>query len=118
MQRAVQLLQDSRWLSLAVLLLSVELVFAANGLGLLVNLVVLSILFSLASFYLIDREPVWGMLVLLAATCMVPFVVKVFKIWSVPVQTFIEMIDLVFFLSLAIKKKLRGRNTFIGILIL
>jgi putative inorganic carbon (HCO3(-)) transporter len=118
MQRAVELLQDSRWLALAIVILSAGCVFVANAFGMEVNLIVIAILFTVASYYVIDREPVYGMILLLAATCMVPLALKIFYIYTVPVTTFIELINVVFFFSLMLKRKLRGITSFVGILVM
>jgi hypothetical protein len=118
MQRAVELLQDSRWLATLGIILSIGCVFMAAFFGLEVNLIVLAVLFAGMSYWLIDRQPVYGMVILLTSTFILPFAIKVFRVYGLPVTTFIEAINVVFFVSLMLKRKLRGVNTFIGILVM
>lgn len=118
MQRGIQLLQDSRLLAILGITLSTGCVILAAMFGMEVNLIILAILFTAVSYYAIDRQPVYGMLILLASTFILPLAIKVFHVYGVPVTTFIELINLVFFASLAMKRKLRGLNTFLGVLIM
>lgn len=118
MQRAVELLKGSSGLAIVGGILSIFCVFLAAKFGEHVNVIILGALFAILSYYPIDKNPVYGILILMASTFMLPIGARIFRLDDMPVTTFIEAINVIFFIALALKGRLRGGNTFIGILVL
>lgn len=117
MQRAVEYLQSSRRLTVLLISLSLILVVLSALFGIIVNLLVFVAIIAIGSYYVIDKQPVYGLVILIASSFFLPLAIKIFHLYDLPVTTFIELLNLILLIALLIKGRLSGIKTLPGILV-
>ena len=119
MQQVIQFLKSDSWKLLAFLaLVCLVCILLSALLGTVVNVVIVCILLLFASVYFIYRNPVHGLTITLSIAFLLPLFLKMFRLYSIPITTLIELINLLLFAILIIKGKFSGWKSLPGILML
>ncbi len=105
-------------LLLPLLVLScLVLVLFVNVLGPMVVGVVIGLIAFFAITHLSYRYPRYNIVFLLGISFLMPFFIKVFRLYGVPISNAIEGLCVLLFIILAFKKGIRGATTLPGILL-
>lgn len=93
------------------------LVTLVNLIGLMVVGVVIGLIAFVATTYISYRLPRYNIIILLGISFLMPFFIKVFRLYGVPISNAIEGLCILLLIILYFKKGIRGSATLIGILI-
>ncbi|MBL0740375.1 O-antigen ligase family protein [Chryseolinea lacunae] len=110
-------LKDSWIVPCLLILANVGLLFLTNLFGIVINVLVIGIIGFISIFYFSYKYPRYNIFFLLGAAFLIPFFIKAFGLFGIPVGEAIQGLCFVILLTLTLNGRIGGIKTLPGILL-
>jgi len=117
MQRTVDFFRSQVRLFILLIIVCLSVLLLYSYFGIIVNVFVIGLLIAISSIFLMYHRPVLGLLIITASVFLLPLLIKAFRLYTIPVTTFIELLNFLLMIILIIKGKFTGWKTLPGILV-
>lgn len=109
---------ENRLLFPILLIICSGMVLLANIYGTIFNVVIFGAILFVSAFYISYKFPRYNIFFLLGAGFMVPFFIKAFRLYGIPIGTAIEGLCFILILTLILNRRLSGFMTLPGVLLM
>ncbi|SHH34905.1 O-antigen ligase [Chryseolinea serpens] len=110
-------IRNSWIMGILLIALNVGILLLTNLFGIVINVVVIGIIGFVSVFYISYRFPRYNIFFLLASSFLIPFFIKAFGLFGIPVGEAIQGLCFVILLTLALNGRIGGLKTLPGILL-